>query len=233
MNKYLLILIGLSLLLLSCFPMINTFETAQSTRANSLALGSSLSPGYFSMTQEDGFHLGLWPMSRLTLKYGMTDDFDIGLGTYLAFWIPGVILNAKYQFLKNDIDGAFFIDNTYYAFNLTNSGEHYQYKIYNLRPNFIISQESKGKFPYSIALGLHYWLVNSQHTENSNSSSMISLTTNFGLPLRFGHNRSLKIMPEIGLWVPIHGSASIISQSETHFYNTGNVFGQFGIYLGK
>ncbi|MBS4014956.1 MAG: hypothetical protein KGZ86_00740 [Candidatus Latescibacteria bacterium] len=229
MNKYLLILISAGLLLVSCFPMINTFETARTFTAHSSGFGISSSPLYF--TNNNG--ILIWPMTRLIYKYGIMDNLDIGVGTFFSGWIPGLLLNTKYQIFEHDIDGAVFFEGTYYGFNLTHQNRTNRYKILTLRPGFIFGQEAEGRFPFSMNLGIHYYSVSESYANEHMRSSATSLATNLGLPIRFGRNRSLKLMPELGLVIPLFGSTSIQGTDNAFLFEPGNVYGQFGIYLGK
>jgi hypothetical protein len=210
--------------------MINTFETAQTTQANSIGFGAGFSPIYIS--SDNG--LFIWPMTRFMFKYGVNNNVDIGLGTMISGWIPGLIINTKYQFKRDNLDGAAYLEGSYYGFNLAHGEDNNKYRILTLRPGVIFSQEQKGKFPYSINVGLHYYLV--KHTLNNqhNDNSAVSLAANIGLPLRFGHNRAMKLMPEVGFVTPIIGSATIQgNNNETFIFETGNSYIQFGLYLGK
>lgn len=233
MKHCIVFLFSSALLFIGCMPMINNFETAQTAPHKEIQFGGSISPYYFSISKEDGFGSAIWPMTRLTAKYGITKNFDVGVGTLLAFWIPGLIANTKYQFLSDNLDGAFLFDGSYYGFDLDVSNERIKYKIYNFKPTLIFSQEKANKFPFSLAIGIHYWLVNAHSDTGHVRSSITSLLTNIGFPIRFGYNRSLKIMPEIGLWLPITGSVSIKGEDSTYTFKGGNVTGQFGVYFGK
>jgi len=226
-------LISSVLLFIGCMPMINNFETAQTAPHKEIQFGGSLAPYYFSISQEDGFSNVFWPTTRLTAKYGITKNFDVGVGTLFAYWIPGVIVNTKYQFLSGNLDGSFFLDGSYYGFDIDLFNERIKYKISNIKPTLIFSREKAHQFPFSLAIGMHYWLVGAHSETEQVSSSITSFITNIGFPIRFGASRSLKIMPEIGLWLPITGSVSIEGEDSTYAFEGGNFIGQFGVYFGK
>ncbi len=238
MKYFHLLLIGCCLLLITCMPMINTFETAQTVPVNEFAVGGSVSPYYFSIIRNEGANGTFWPTTRITAKYGVNDNFDLGLGALFTYWIPGLIFNAKYQFQKNDINAAFAFNSSFYRFSLdpfANPNTRSSFDIFNFQPAIVISQDQQNKFPFSMSLGIHHWQINYRGEQSeSGTSSLTSLFTNFGIPLRLGANKSVRIMPEIGLMLPILGKVSLFDDEEdVYSFQTGAVFGQFGIYIGK
>ncbi len=224
--------ISIVLLFIGCFPMINHYQTGQTAPKGHLQVGGSFSPYYYSTLSSEAL---LWPITRLDFKYGITDRLDIGTAFLFNYIIPGIAFNAKYQVLSGNFDGAVLLDGSYSRYSYTIFNASATDKITTLRPTFVLSRDHQGGFPFSIAMGLHYWHVANTTTDNEadttwhNKYSITALTLNLGVPIRFG---SMRFMPEIGLWMPFIGSASIGNENNSYFLEKGNPIFQAGAYMG-
>jgi hypothetical protein len=174
-------LISFVLLFTGCISFTN-FETAQTAAPGRFQFGGSFSP-IVILSSETGGGSVILPFADLSAKIGLTDRFDIGARWVLPF---GMYLNTKYQFLKNNIDGALFVEGSYYgAVGEDNTA------YYTVTPAIIFSREKPGQFPFSILLGLF-----NQGTGSTNTSA---IKANLGFPFRIGAQHSIRVMPEIGI----------------------------------
>ena len=228
-SKWLIFMAGVMLVFIGCLPMVNHYETAQTAGQGQFQIGGSMSPYYYWKSESSGSGSLFWPITRFDIKYGISNKLDIGAAFLFNFYIPGIALNAKYQFLKNNVDGAVLLDGSYSRYSYTLFGSSVTDKILTLRPAIVVSREKTGQFPFSLALGLHYWHVASTISGVQTGTSITSVTANLGLPIRLG---SMRFMPEIGLWVPFMGSATVGHNNTEYFFKTGSVLIQVGAYLG-
>ncbi len=228
-SKWLIFIAGFMLIFIGCLPMVNHYQTAETAPQGQFQVGGSLSPYYYWMSESSGNSSLIWPITRLDIKYGISNQLDIGTAFLFNFYIPGIAFNAKYQFLENNVDGAVLLDGSYSRYSYTFLNSKITDKIVTLRPALVVSREKSGQFPFSVALGLHYWHVANVTDNIPSNKSITSLTANLGLPIRLG---PMRFMPEIGFWLPFIGSASVGNENDNYFLEPGNILIQVGAYLG-
>ncbi len=199
------ILAGSLLLFINCFTVTN-FETAQTAGSGNFEFGGSFSP-VMMLANQSGSNAVILPFADISAKLGITDRFDIGARWALPF---GIYANTKYQFLRNGIDGALFLEGSYFG-PLTGSDAGF----YTINPAVIFSREQEGTFPFSVLLGFFTIGIGSENTT--------ALKANIGFPFRIGNNRSVRIMPEIGILHSFGEEIDIFSDNE------GSTIFQFGV----
>ncbi len=209
-------LLGFTLLFINCL-WVTSFETAQTAPPGQIQFGGSVSP-FMTFTADGESETAILPFPMTSIKLGVAERFDMGLKWGFG---PGLGLNAKYQFLKNNLDGAFYFETLYYG--LGTVGGDNVFSVYNIRPAIIISNEKPGTFPFSAALGLHYWNTGVLGSR----VGITSLVGNIGLPFRTGSRHAIRVMPEIGILLPITGKVS--GDDDDQFEFTGQTIMQFGI----
>ncbi len=184
-------------LLAGCFAP-GLYETARTAPPGEFQMGGALTPVNVAFT-DSGVGVLLIPFPELSAKIGIAPGFDLG-----AKWAfgPGLGLNGKVQFLKGAMDGAFYCSGSFYGMFFGDAG----FGMYSLSPRLILSSETRGKFPFAINAGVGYSGIIAGAGGETASGSSLAAAAGFGLPFRFGKNRSARVIPELSLSVPIFSS---------------------------
>ncbi|MEO0075245.1 MAG: hypothetical protein ABIK31_03960 [candidate division WOR-3 bacterium] len=187
------------ILLLSCTT-FTSYQTAQTTSPNQLKIGGAITPVFIGISGGAGAYFV--PIPEIEAKLGVSDNLDFG-----ARWSfgPGVALNTKYQFLKNNFDGAIFLEGSFYG--LMSHGEGFGF--YSFKPTLLFSREKAGMTPFSFGIGLyHFGVITGDAT-----GGFTSLCGHVGIPYRIGANRNIRIMPELTFLVPLFSNYHSNNQS--------------------
>jgi hypothetical protein len=201
------------------------FETAQTAPPGGVQVGGAITPLNVVSTQGSEYGYGyptgssvysyFGPFASLFAKVGVSERLDLGttwtFGTatpfqgtdlgYSSLLGPAVGLNGKYQFLRGATDGALLLSGSYYGV----AGEGTSVAYYSIGPRFLFSSERQGSFPYLLNVGANYGGFSSDYDYEGSSTSGGALTAlaGAGLPFRLGTDRSVRIMPELQLSIPL------------------------------
>ncbi|MCX8015253.1 MAG: hypothetical protein N2748_04465, partial [candidate division WOR-3 bacterium] len=191
MRTILKVLIFILLLIFSSCTTFTSYQSAQTTPAGHLKLGGAITPIFIAISDTNSKTAIFLPIPETEVKLGLSDNLDLG-----ARWGfgPGLSLNTKYQFLKNNFDGAIFLEGSFYGLVAGGSGFGY----YSFKPTFLLSREKPNRVPISLGLGLYHFGVMSGDA----SGGFTSLCGHLGIPARIGANRNVRIMPELTLLLP-------------------------------
>ncbi|OYD16092.1 hypothetical protein CH330_03705 [candidate division WOR-3 bacterium JGI_Cruoil_03_51_56] len=198
---------------------IGLYETARTAPPGKFQGGGTLTPLHINVT-DDGVAGGFYPAAELFAKIGLGPNFDIG-----ARWAfgPGMALNAKAQFLKGPLDGAIYLSGSFYGLVEDNKG----FGMYSLSPRLILSSETRSGFPFAINGGIRY-------IGKIGGGGTLAAVAGAGLPFRLRGTRSVRIIPELSISLPVF-SSSTFKHGGTRIYRYSGVEGfyeSFGISCG-
>jgi len=200
------------------------FETAQTAPPGRFHLGGAVTPlhivsvtnnGYGYSTERSAYTL-FFPCATLFAKVGLSDRVDLGttwsfgnpalfegidLGTTWPFG-PQVGLNGKFQFLRGSTDGALLLSGSYYGI----AGEDYSLSYYSIGPRLLVSSEQEGSFHYMLNVGASYTGVRAGDGYGSEDDGALTALAGAGLPFRLGTDRTVRIMPELQVSIPLSTS---------------------------
>ncbi len=201
------------------------FETAQTAQPGKFHLGGAVTPFHVISVADNGYGYSdereayglFFPCASLFAKVGLSERSDLGTtwsfgnpalfdDMYLgAGWplVPLVGLSWKYQFLRGSTDGAFLLNGSYYGMSRL-SGEDYSLSYYTIAPRLIVSSEQEGSFPFMLNVGSSYTGVRSSSSGGSSeSNNALTALAGAGLPYRLGTDRTVRIMPELQVSIPL------------------------------
>jgi hypothetical protein len=138
------------------------------------------------------------PLPKQTLRVGVTDDTDIGIS--LISFSPALGVSAKQMFLEEPVDGAVYLGGEVFFFGFDDFGFGYG----NVNPRVVFSQEAEGVFPFMASAGLDYLWGFGYMNDGAASDGCLWAVGTLGLPVRFGSERQIRMMPAIELGVPIY-----------------------------
>lgn len=210
--------LSVAVLLAGCVT-TGLYETARTTPPGQWQIGGCVTPIHMAFT-EDGVAGRFLPIPELYARVGLSDNFDLG-----ARWSfgPGIQLNGKGRISKGAVDVAMHGATSFYGFFMSGYG----FGLYTLTPRLVVSQENAGSFPFAINAGVSYTGLFAGGDGEGTSGGTLGAVTGIGLPFRLGISRSLLIMPELAVSVPLFSSVEYEGEQEII---TG--LDQFGLSLG-
>jgi hypothetical protein len=216
-----------SILMTGCIT-LGLYETARTAAPGEFQFGGWVSPAHVVVAEGEGGAL-FFPFPGLYAKLGVAPGFDLG-----ATWAmgPGLGLNGKLQFARGPVDAALHLGGGFYGFFGFGSGG---LGFYSLSPRLVISSEEQGRFPIAVNGGVNYLGVTEGGDGYSYGSGAMMLAGGLGFPLRLGKDRSLRVMPQLDVNVPVYGTADYGEGYETYDMFNGALvsFGISAAYVGK
>jgi hypothetical protein len=199
MNRKLVL--PLALLVLAGCPSLSTLQTPRTVPPGDLrvavgaeAVGAPTSDGNLTA-----------PQIELGLRYGLSENWDIGAKLYGL----GLELGVKYQFLRGDFDAALAPAASFIAFSTKNSaGDKVSAQVFYLHVPLLFGANLNDVVTFAFGPKFLYAVVNASGTSSGTSSSATAsgamLGGYVGLPLRLG--RAFWLAPEINVYKPFASS---------------------------
>ncbi len=207
---------------------LGLYETARTAAPGQFQFGGWVSPMHVVVAEDGG--TAFFPFPGLYAKLGVSPGFDIG-----ATWAmgPGLGLNGKLQFAQGLVDAAFQLGGSFYGFFGFGSGGGVGF--YSLSPRLVVSSEEEGRFPIAVNGGVHYIGMTAGDPEYSSNAGAMLLAGGLGFPLRLGQDRSIRVMPQFDVNVPLFGTADYGEGYETYDIFDGALIslGISAAYVGK
>ncbi|NPV13653.1 hypothetical protein HPY86_01810 [candidate division WOR-3 bacterium] len=188
-----LIVCLVALIILSGCSAFRIYETAQTTPPGRFALSGTFTPISISSSifKYKYNEVLVLPIPALSLRMGITDNFDLGLN-FDGPSIGGTV-TGKCRLLRGPLDGALAAYGSAYIIPVL----RYAFSLYRLESRFIISRETPGVFLFSASARLKCMGA-------LGSFESLSGMLGFGLPFRLGKQRSFRIMPGLSIDIPIY-----------------------------
>jgi len=207
-------------LLTGCYTM-GLHETARTAPPGAFEGGGILTPVFVSLDSGAG-GIVVFPYPELYGKVGLSDNFDLGIRWAFG---PGLGVDGKYRFVSKGVEVAARLGTSFYGFYGSGIGIGY----YTLSPRVVVSQEPESGLPWAFNAGVDYFGMFASVEQEGAGAGMLSLRAGAGLPFRVV--RSLRIMPEVDVSVPLVGSFSPGGGIE--FLPGGGAILTLGISIGR
>jgi hypothetical protein len=189
-------------------------ETARTTPQGGFQFTGTLTPYHLSVAPEGGAAQVLFVFPELKAKFGLADRVDMGI--YWAFG-PGLGLNVKTQFAEGPVDAAVLLGGSLYGLGIADAF----FGIYDVSPRVIVSSERAGSFPFCLNAGVKYLGIAAGAEGETATGGVLSCVGGVGLPFRFGNTRSIRLMPEVSLSIPVLSTYMAGGEGETDFLYEG------------
>lgn len=173
-----------------------TNETARTIPPGKFAFGGAVTPVFVARGTDERTSFIFFPFPELYGKLGVSDKFEVGMRWGFG---PGATFTCKYWFARGMLDAAFAGYGSFYGM----SDGRFMYGVYSISPRVILSNEAKGSFPYAVNTGIQFAGVTAGEIGSTVSGSALSVVAGAGLPFRLGSERSLRVMPELSLSLPL------------------------------
>jgi len=195
----------LSVCLLGGCVTMGLHETARTTPPRQIECGCIAAPLIVFRGTESSVErwpVIVMPYSELCASVGLSDNSDIG---FRYAFNPGMGINGKYRLVSRGVDIAARLGASlyYYPLGLLSAGT--DWVCYSLSPRVVVSREPEFGLGWAFNAGLDYYgMFCTGGDEEGTGRRVLFLGAGAGLPLCTF--RSVRIMPEVDVLLPLLGS---------------------------